>query len=255
MAGAAVLAARAAYRAGVGMVTMAVVKDIYAAVLNAVPNAIIIPLKSAGFVSAADINLIKKYINQNPQDAMLLGCGLGKGGKNALKLLSLKIPCVLDADALNFLAKDLNVLDKNTPYILTPHYGEMQRLLSKKEVDGGAKELGLKTHAVVLLKGPQTKVFYDGQYYQNTTGNEGLAKAGSGDTLAGIIAAILAQKIKDGGKTPVKQKAFEAALCGVYLHGLCADIAAAKYTKAALMPDDVDEALPQALKTIFNKKI
>jgi len=237
MPGAAVLCARAAYRAGAGFVALAVPACVYKAAVCAVPEALILKMPSEKCLKK-----IIEYNKTNPQDLILIGPGLGKGAAIMPKLLKqTKLPAVIDADALNFLAKHgPEKLLKNIPYILTPHEGEMKRLLHGKV---SADKLSELTGAVSLLKGPDTIISLRGRSMQNTTGNEGLAKAGSGDILAGIIAGIWAQLIRLG-----KADAFTAAALGVYIHGAAADDAVKKISKTSLTASDVLQQLPLTLK-------
>ena len=202
MAGAAVLAARAAYRAGAGFVTVAAVREIKPALIKAVPEALVLDLKSLnGYLYGESFRQIKTYLKENPQDVLAAGCGLGKGAKGISGLLkSAKIPCVIDADALNYIAKLGAENLKGLPCILTPHEGEIKRLLGKNNFDRNtaAQIVSSLSGGVCLLKGPHTQVCFNGSKNINTSGNEGLAKAGSGDILTGIIAAIWAKLIKSG---------------------------------------------------------
>lgn len=256
MPGAAILSANACYRAGAGLVTLAVPCCIAAACAEAVPEAIILQLEdTAGCLNKKSLKTLLNYIKQMPHDVLLIGPGMGNGAKITEDLLTkTNLPAVIDADALNFLAQyGPQKLNKNIAYILTPHEGEIKRLLNKKTVNRltAAQELFELTGATSLLKGPQTKVCFDNITYANTTGNEGLAKAGSGDTLAGITAAIFAQMIKrDNGQTD-KQKAFTAACLGVYLHGAAADDAVKEYGKISLMASDVCAQLPYTIKEML----
>lgn len=150
-------------------------------------------------------------------------------------------PMVIDADALNALEGHAAVLLKNpTEKILTPHVGEMARLtgLKKEFIEKNrlkvAKEFAQKNRCVIVLKGHRTLVASpEGKTYINTTGNAGMATAGSGDVLTGMIAALLAQGIE----------AFESARFGVYLHGLAGDWAAKVRSKAALIATDIIEQI------------
>lgn len=244
MPGAAVLCSAAAYRAGAGFVSLAIPKEILPACLKSVPEALFLQ------ISANPLREIKKYLKQMPHDVLLIGPGLTKTrAKIVLSLLKqTNLPAVIDGDALNALAtlgiEKLPQKEK-AKYILTPHAGEMKRLL-KRNLTGVAAALSLaqKSGAVSLFKGPKTKVAFDKQVWQNTTGNAGLAKAGSGDTLAGIIAGIYAQLLKRNQK----DAALNSALLGVYLHGKAADMAAKKYGKTALMATQVCQEISSVLK-------
>lgn len=256
MPGAAILAATACYRAGAGLVTLAVPACIASLCAQAMPEAIILQLEdSNGCLNKKSLKTLLNYLKQMPHNVLLVGPGMDGGAKITADLLTqTKLPAVIDADALNFLAQyGPQKLNKNIPYILTPHEGEIKRLLNKKTVNRltAAQELFELTGAVSLLKGPRTKVCFDNITYDNTTGNEGLAKAGSGDTLAGIIAAVFAQLLKrEDGKTN-KQKAFAAACLGVFMHGAAADDAVKEYGKISLLASDVCAQLPYTIKEIL----
>ena len=244
MPGAAVLCAKAAYQAGAGFVSLAVPKEILPACLKAVPEALFLQ------ISRDPLKEMVNYLKSMPHDVLLVGPGLTKErSKIFLSLLKqTNLPAVIDGDALNALAiagVEKLPKSKETKYILTPHTGEMKRLL-KADITGvpAALTLAQKSGAVSLFKGPKTKVALNKQIWQNTTGNEGLAKAGSGDTLAGIIAGIYAQLLKRNQK----EAALNSALLGVYLHGRAADIAAKKHGRTALMATQVCEEISSVLK-------
>ncbi len=255
MPGAAVLACRSAYKAGAGFVTIATVKELRPALINAVPEALIIDIESSGgYLNENSLKDIKEYIKANPQDVLLIGCGLSKGAEISIKVLQdLKIPSVIDADALNFIAGKGIESIKDIPSLLTPHIGEIKRLLGVKEFSeqSAALQISSQTGGVCLLKGPNTQVCFNGKKNINTSGNEGLAKAGSGDVLAGIISAIWAKLLKaDIPLTPI-EKGFLAASMGVYLHGAAADEAVKAIGVESLMASDVCEALPKTLKELL----
>jgi len=244
MPGAAVLCARAAFAAGAGFVSLAVPKEVLPVCLKAVPEALFLQ------VSKNPLKEIAKYLKQMPHDVLLVGPGLTKErAKILLPLLKqTNLPAVIDGDGLNALALGgLESLPKNkeAKYILTPHAGEVERLL-KQNLTGAkaAFVLSQKSGAVSLFKGPKTKVSLGKEVWQNTTGNEGLAKAGSGDTLAGLIAGIYAQLLKRNQKNV----ALTSALLGVYLHGWAADLAVKKYSKTALMASQVCREISSVLK-------
>ncbi len=240
MCGAQIFAAEAAYASGVGMCRAFVCDKNYTALSVAVPQAVTLPvptLKSG----APDIpqKLAQKEIEKS--SAVLIGCGLGNNDdslqivKNALSALS--VPAVLDADGINCVSKDISILKRvKAPLILTPHPKEMSRLCGKtvSEINNNrifcARQLAEEYNCIVVLKGANTVIAsQNGEVFINTTGNAGMAVAGSGDVLSGIIAARLAQ-----GDDPLS-----AALCGVYIHGLAGDRAAAEIGETALIPQDI----------------
>ncbi len=263
MAGAAILCAKACYLCGAGFVTVACVKEIADAVVCAVPQALVLrlPQDKEGCLNKKALKEILSYLKKYPHDLILTGCGLGGGAKITLPLLKeANVPAVIDADSLNFIAqagaqKIKNISRKNR-CVLTPHAGEMQRLLKTKKTDEkSALKLSALTAAVCLLKGPKTKVAFGGEIYENTTGNCGLAKAGSGDILSGIIAAIYARLLRCADKKSAEEKAFCAACLGVFLHGLCADRAVKKTGTDCLCAEDIFYQIPLFLKNFSAQKL
>jgi NAD(P)H-hydrate epimerase len=179
-------------------------------------------------------------------DVLALGPGLSQspGVITLVRELipSLKIPCVLDADALNALAGETDILNKlQAPGVITPHPGEMARLMGVKPKNiqedriGYAVKAAADWNVVTLLKGARTVVAApDGAVYINSTGNPGMATGGSGDVLTGMIASLIAQGMKPA----------RAAAAGAYLHGLAGDQAAADKGMMGLIAGDIISALP-----------
>lgn len=256
MPGAAVLAARAAYGAGAGFVTISAPNDIRPALVNAVPEALILDVKSAGgYLGAESLPRIKEYLKANRQDVLLIGCGLSKGAEITEEILkSAALPAVIDADSLNFIASRGTEFLKNVPCVLTPHVGEIKRLLGNADFDfeNAALTISRLSGGACLLKGPATQVCFDGRKNVNSSGNEGLAKAGSGDVLAGIIAAVWAKLLKAGNGLDARENGFLAASLGVYLHGACADFLAEKISKESVTASLLNEALPYVLKKLLD---
>lgn len=241
--GAARLAAEGAARMGAGLVTLATTEAVLSCVLPAVPEVICLPLQaeSSGTIAAGNLPLLANAAGS--ADVLLFGCGVGQSADTA-KLLSGLLrqtgcPLLLDADGLNLLAEsEWNTLHR--PAVLTPHPGEMARLLgcSQAEVlsDPAAFALACaaKYDCVAVLKTHQTLIAAPtGELWQNTTGNAGLARGGSGDLLSGMIAGLLAQ-----GCTPLA-----AACCGVYLHGAAADRCIRRRGMQTMLPHDLLEDL------------
>lgn len=246
MQGAAVLNVLGAYRSGAGMVALASVPEVIKATVCRVPQTLVLPLEKQ------PLKQIKKYIKDFKPDVLLIGSGLTDLAKDTVKILEFaEIPAVIDASSLTYLAgKNINLPVNSTPYILTPHIGEMSRLLKEKTIDikTAAQELARKTQTVCLLKGPITNVSDGVTNYESHTGNCGLAKAGSGDILAGIIGALYARFLK---KNDGKKSALLAAALGAFLHGYSADLAAKETGKISLLADDVLRYLPSALKELL----
>lgn len=237
--GAAIISAKACLRAGAGLVTVYIPKKERLAIFTSIPEAMI------------RFREDKKDWNQYNAFAIGPGIGTNKSDENLLKLLieSIKHPIVFDADALNILAKNEEALLKLPPKsILTPHIKEFDRLFGnhnseserRKTATTKAKELQL----IIILKGHNTFITDGQKSFENTTGNSGLAKGGSGDALTGIITAFLAQ-----GYEPLN-----AVLLGVYIHGLAADITLETQSLESMLITDVIENLGNAFKKIQSKK-
>lgn len=242
--GAAILASKAAMRSGLGLLTVHTPHCGYSILQTAVPEVMVSPDPTEfyfGEVPATD--------NYN---AIGIGPGLDIKEKSvvALKELLTKVdqPMVLDADALNILALHpalIESIPENS--IITPHFKEFERLLGAWTDDLARidKQIAFakKHHVIVVYKGPNTTIVNpEGEVYFNTTGNPGMATAGSGDVLTGIITGLLGQ-----GHPPL-----EAAKLGVYLHGLAGDIAVEDIGKHSLMASDINEYLPNAFLHLSN---
>ncbi|MBF0484410.1 MAG: NAD(P)H-hydrate dehydratase [Candidatus Omnitrophica bacterium] len=234
MLGAGALTSLAAMRSGAGLVTWAVPKSLNLTAQKKAANVVMtLPLPA----KAADI-IIKNYSKFN---AIAIGPGLSTESqvkKFVAKIICTSpVPLVIDADALNCIAGKAGLLLKTqTVKILTPHLGEMGRLIGKKISDNEktkisvAKQFAKKYKCVVLLKGNRTIVAgINGKIYINCTGNVGMATAGSGDVLTGMIAAFLAQGLEP----------FEAAKLGAYFHGKAGDAAAKKRGKVSMIASDI----------------
>ena len=235
MSGAAALAGRAALRAGVGLVRVAVPKSILPIVASIEPSFTTIPLPedSAGRISEKAINTILDAAEEH--DCLAFGPGIDTSSalrtvlENLIKQENLKL--VIDADGLNNLSKTKDWPAKlKANLILTPHPGEMKRLwasLFREQLPNDrqkqAVQLAQKTKTTVALKGAGTVVTDGKKVYINKTGNPGMATAGSGDVLTGVITALIGQGTNS----------FDAAVLGVYIHGLAGDIAAKKSAKSA----------------------
>ena len=247
MAGAAVMSGGAALRCGAGIVEMALPASIYpiAASRLAEPVYTLLRPLAGGAPSVGDGQALFSALSR--ADAVLAGCGLGKSeaARSAVSLIlrEAKVPVLLDADGLNIVSEQLSVLDScRAPLVLTPHPGEMARLTGKSipEIQSRREEtasrFAAEHHVVLALKGAGTVVAApDGRIYRNTTGNPGMARGGSGDVLAGMIAAFLAQGIAP----------FDAAAGGVALHGLAGDRCAAEKSQTAMLPTDMIAMLPE----------
>ncbi|MCL2873931.1 MAG: NAD(P)H-hydrate dehydratase [Defluviitaleaceae bacterium] len=248
--GAASLSCIGALRAGVGLCFLASTDKVCDAVAALLPEVIFCPLPDdgSGVILAENLDeLIREELAA--AKTVLLGCGLGDGqhAKNLLEyvLTNAKCPVVIDADGLNALARNMKLLkNADMPIILTPHLGEMARLCDATTEDISADKSGYasrfaKEHSVTLvLKGNGTLIATsDGKLWLNPTGNPGLAKGGSGDVLAGIIASFAAQGVN----------ADDACLCGVFLHGLAADKSSERRGEYAMLPSELGIDLAEIL--------
>jgi ADP-dependent NAD(P)H-hydrate dehydratase len=248
MSGAAALASRAALRAGAGLVRVAVPKSILPIVASIEPSYTTIPLAEdgTGRISAKAINAILDAANEN--DCLAFGPGLGTRVEFRLILETLieqkHLRLLIDADGLNNLSGIKDWPDKlKANLILTPHPGEMKRLWAglfreplPSERQKQAATLAHRTKTVVALKGAGTVVTDGQKVYINKTGNPGMATAGSGDVLTGVIAALIGQGLSN----------FDATVLGVYIHGLAGDIAAEKMGQVSLIATDIIDSLPNA---------
>ena len=238
--GAAILSSTAAMRSGAGYVVTGVPQAIYPSVAQSLVQSPFCFIEEAADVSSA----------LNGVSAISIGCGMGTGQRQRGILEEVlylsKCPVIIDADGINNLAMDISIVsDAKCPVILTPHFGEMARICrtSVAEIQKApllcAQELAAQLKATIVLKGAHTIISSpDGTTFINQTGNPGLAKAGSGDVLTGILASLVSQ-----GMPP-----FEAAVCAVYLHGAAADRCVERMSEYFMQPDDILIDLGRLLK-------
>ncbi len=197
-------------------------------------------------------------------DCCAIGPGLGQHFETVelvRRLVGkLEMPAVIDADGLNALAKDTPILKEcKAPLILTPHIGELSRLsgvpISKIAEDRirHASEFAKEYGCVLVLKGAPTIISEPGgQTYVNPTGNAGMATAGSGDVLTGIIVGLLAQKMMLEKSVDIHRIMLDSALSGVYIHGLTGDLAREEKGEMSMIAGDMMEKIPAALLKTVN---
>lgn len=252
MPGAAVLAAQGAVAMGAGLVTAAFPEGAYAAVASRLTEPLLLPLYANRQGSFAQAALPELRAAMEQASAILVGCGLGVNEDTALLvseiLCAASCPVILDADGINIAAAHIDMLQAaNAPLILTPHPGEMARLCGctaaeiQADRTGAARRFAQKYGVTLVLKGANT-VVADGRSASllvNRTGNPGMAKGGSGDLLAGMLASLAAQ-----GMEPLK-----AAAAAVYLHGLAGDEAAKRYSMCGMTPTLMAGELPVLLRS------
>jgi NAD(P)H-hydrate epimerase len=252
MPGAAVLVARAAQRAGCGLVTLACRADNLRSIVPvAAPEAVLLDLSGRNGTAAK----LARIIAEREDHARVAGPGLGdddvtRAWLDRLFASAFTGPTVLDADALNALSGDLARLRGLAgPIVLTPHPGEAARLLGRKfpaDPDGrieSAVEISRRSRSVCCLKGHRTVVTDGERVFVNETGNPGMATAGAGDVLAGILVAYLAAC--STGLHP-GWTVFDAAASAVHVHGMAGDLAAAELGQRGVVASDLIRFLPRA---------
>jgi NAD(P)H-hydrate epimerase len=254
LSGAATLCATAAARSGAGLTTLMVPQKIYPFVASAVPPEIMVrpaPSTGAGTFLDTAYGHLEEAAWPSRANALGCGCGLGQHPKTRqfVEDLLLEWPhaMVLDADALNCIAVHPGLLLEATgPVILTPHPGEMARLVHKTvdsvQTDrwGVARRFARENQVIVVLKGARTVVTDGTELWINATGNPAMASGGMGDALTGIIVGLLAQGLRP----------FDAARTGVYLHGLAGDLALEKSGGRVLLASDLIGCLNQAFAAV-----
>jgi len=247
LVGAGCLAAAAALRSGAGLVTLGVPRSLLPVVAAKLTACMTHPFREVppGAFALGALPDILSFAGRC--NAVAIGPGIGRQ-RSTEKLVhalirSLEKPLVLDADGLNALEGQVEVLDAaRGPLVLTPHPGEMARLtgLAARDIQanraGVAREFAARHRAVVALKGYRTVVTDGAETYENQTGNPGMASGGTGDVLTGMVAGLLAQ-----GLAP-----FPAACLAVYLHGLAGDLLAMKTGEHALVATDLLASLSSA---------
>ena len=236
-AGAAALCARAAVRSGAGLVTLAVPEDVYPILAAKCCDEVMVQPLPGDDGAVSDM--------ARGCTAAVIGPGLGRGARAERLALALirAIPCpiILDADGLNIISRHIDVLDEREgKTILTPHDGEFARLsgcaLPIRDRLGAARGFAGQHSCTLVLKGFRTVMSAGGGCAVNPTGNPGMAKGGSGDALAGLMGALLAQKISD------------APAAAVWLHGRAGDLAAEELGEYGMTPSDLIQRIPCAMK-------
>ncbi len=252
MAGAAMLSSMSALRVGAGLTYLATPR----AVLSSLPAEEVIykpmPETEAGTFSKDAYAQLKPLASQ--AQAIILGPGIGLNDDTfelVSKLLNdIDCPCIIDADGLNAIAKKPEILENNDgQFVLTPHPKELARLLDCEvsEIQSDRINMAIKAaqkfNAVIVLKGSMTVTANpEGEVFINPTGNAGMATAGAGDVLSGIIGGLLAQHVDP----------FQAAAAGAYIHGRSGDILAEEIDESGLVAGDIKRGIPFAIASIKN---
>ncbi len=255
--GAALMAARACLKTGAGLVTIGTAETVVNSLQSRVTEEMILPLedKGNGTISYKAADSIMKFLKARA-DAMVLGPGLSVDDdikKLVTEVVSRShVPVVIDADGLNALSGNTGVLKKcKAPVILTPHPGEMSRLEGHVKGKGSedpdrinrALSFAKKTKTYLVLKGvPTVTATPEGEACINSSGNPGMATAGTGDVLSGMIASFLAQ-----GLSPQ-----DASSLGVYMHGCAGDMAAERKGERSMVASDIIKELPRVFRSIIS---
>lgn len=253
MTGAAFLASQAAMRSGSGLVTCGVPKSLNAIMETKLTEVMTLALPEVkeGALGAFAEKMILRFIKK--ADCVVIGPGISRHPETQKLVRNLlgKIdkPVILDADGIIALAGNLGILQKRTPpTVLTPHPGEMSRLVAKdvRAIQADriktARDFAKKYKVILALKGRRTVIADPkGNTYTNMTGNSGMSTAGVGDVLTGMIASFVGQGINP----------YSATVIGVYLHGLAGDLAAKENGQFSLIATDLLEKLPQAIKGVL----
>ena len=242
--GSAVLSTKAAFRVGAGLVTTFVPKCGVTILQTTIPEAMAISDIQNDYIS--DIN-----VDFSPA-AVGIGIGMGKNSASAQALTNFlqtnKGPLVIDADALNIISENKELLKYiSNNAILTPHPGELKRLIGEWKDDyeklGKIKKFSIDNKVIVVIKGAYTIIVNQEKLYINTTGNPGMGTAGSGDALTGVITGLLSQNYDK----------LSAAIFGVYMHGKAGDIAAETLSQEAMKAGDIVENIAAAYRDLISK--
>jgi NAD(P)H-hydrate epimerase len=254
LSGAAILTCLAALNSGIGIIELYIPENIDLIISTKVVEIITKPIKETpnGLLDLSSINTVVKGIKSSDVVAVGPGCG------NSNELLELvkqiiktsEVPLVIDADGLNALAKNIEILkdeDRKSAVVLTPHLGEMSRLTNrpieeiKRDKINIVKEFTKEYNVILVLKGARTIVgLPNEEIYINVNGNSGMATAGSGDILTGLITSLIAQGVEPG----------KAALLGVFIHGYSGDLVANEKGEYGMLAEDIVKSIGRVFKEL-----
>lgn len=254
MSGAISLSGKACMRAGAGLLRIATPESCLPMIASFDPCYMTIPVAQdeAGRMTLG----AREQLKSLAQSSTAIGIGPGMGQSDDLIDFTswiysrISVPMVVDADALNCLARNREILSKpGGPRILTPHPGELRRLLddqvsSPKELQYRAEAFAREAGVIIVVKGHRSIITDGTKRAQNTTGNSGMATGGSGDVLTGIITGLLCQGIEP----------FDAAHLGCLIHGLAGDAGSRRIGKISLMATDIIDYIPKAIRAIKRKE-
>ena len=254
LTGAAYLTSQAALLSGSGLVTLGIPESLDPVMAKKLTEVMTLPLAETeeATLSRRAHRKIKDFLKRRKIDVLAIGPGLSRNGSTVrlvrALISELKVPFVLDADGINAFAGNASLLKKiRAQAIITPHPGEMGRLLGRKISPAQknrisvAKKFVNEYNSILVLKGHRTVIAAPGRRcHVNKTGNPGMASGGTGDVLTGIIASLIGQKMNP----------YEAALLGVYVHGLAGDLAKKEKGERSLIATDLLKKLPEAFKKV-----
>lgn len=254
MPGAAVICAKASLKTGVGLLESAFPKSVYPVMTAHMTQPIFKPLceNEEKTLSIGAISDITSAVNL--ADSIVIGCGIGNNDDTQVitgqVIKTSNVPVVLDADGINAVVPFIDIIrDKNAPLVMTPHPGEMARLIGEtvdyvqqNRIDV-AKAFAKENDIILVLKGANTVVTNGREVFVNTTGNPGMAMGGTGDMLSGMIGSFIAQGIEP----------FEAAKSAVFIHGYCGDITAGELSERGMTVDDMLSLLGALMSEFENR--
>jgi NAD(P)H-hydrate epimerase len=261
MTGAAALTCQGALRVGAGLVTLGIPESLNNIMEVKITEAMTVPLPETEekSLSSKGIGKILDFIERRKVDAVVIGPGLSTN-RNTGKLVNeilyeVDLPCILDADGINLLVGQASLAKAKAKIIMTPHPGELGRLLGKK-VEEVQKEriryafqFSKENNLICVLKGYQTVTARGEDVFINPLGNPGMASGGSGDVLSGMIGGLVGQlRLMD---TEKKHGLLSAAIVGVYLHSLAGDLARREKGEMGLIASDIVEKIPEAIRNVL----
>jgi len=261
MTGAATLTCQGALRIGAGLVTLGIPESLNTIMEIKITEAMTLPLPETEekTLSSSGIGEILNFIERRDVDALVIGPGLSTNrdtGRLVKKLLSkLDLPCVLDADGINLLVGEGGLEKLKAEIIITPHPGELGRLLGKKadEIQRDrikhAFQFSKENNLICVLKGYQTVVAKGEDIFINPLGNPGMASGGVGDVLSGMIGGLVGQLCSR--PTEMKDSLLSAAIAGVYLHSLAGDLARNDKGEMGLIASDIVDRIPLAVRKLL----
>ncbi len=252
--GAAILCSLGCIRCGSGLTTIAIPSSLNVQVTKRLsPEVMTVYLPDdEGYISPTATKIILDFSSKRKITSIAFGCGISTELCTKIFterfLLKNKVPIVIDADGLNNIQKNVKVLKKmKSDAVITPHPSELSRLMKisisdiQKNREKTAKKFATDYGIICVLKGFETIISDGKEVFVNTTGNPGMATGGSGDVLTGMIASFIGQT----------DSLLDAACLGVYLHGLAGDLAAREKTQISMLPTDLIEKIPEAIKIVF----